>query len=66
MVGFEKEITSILRKMESRKGCGLKVSRASRNFSSTYLEREIQKLEWLVKYNCSPHSIRGKGGAMGF
>ena len=35
-------------------------------FSSTYLEREIQKLEWLVKYNCSPHSIRGKGGAMGF
>ncbi|RVW32889.1 Protein GRIP [Vitis vinifera] len=34
--------------MESRKGCGLKVSRASRNFSSTYLEREIQKLEWAL------------------
>ena len=41
MVGFEKEINSLLRKMESRKGHEVKVSMGSRKFLSTCLEREI-------------------------
>ena len=40
MVGFEKEITSLLKRMESRKGHGFKVSRENRKFSSTRLEKE--------------------------
>ena len=61
VVGFEKEITSLLRKMEAR--TGVKFSKGSGKFSSTCLEKEIQKLECLVNYNCSPLSIKGKGGS---
>ena len=41
VVGFEKEINSLLRKMESRKGHGVEVSKGSRKFSLTRLVREI-------------------------
>ena len=62
VVGFENEITFLLRKIKLRKGCEIKVSRGSRKFLSTRLEREIRKLECPMNYNCSPLSIRGKGG----
>lgn len=47
---FEKEIIAFLRKMELRKGCGVKVSRWSRKSSSSHLESEIWKVEcsWIT------------------
>ncbi|RVW57201.1 CMP-sialic acid transporter 2 [Vitis vinifera] len=51
--------------MESRKGNGIKVSRGSRKSSSSRLEREIQKLECPVNYNCSLLSVREKGESNG-
>ena len=65
VVGFEKEIIALLRKMESRKGNGIKVSRGSRKSSSSRLEREIQKLECPVNCNCSLLSVREKGESNG-
>ena len=34
-------------------------------FSSTHLERKIQKLECSMNYNCSLLSVRDKGGSNG-
>ena len=65
MVGFEKEITALLKKMESRKGRGVKVSRGSRKSSSSCLEREIRKLECSVNYNDTPLAVKGKEGSSG-
>ena len=65
MVGFGKEINSLLKKMKSRKGCGVEVSRGNWKFSSTRLERKIQKLECSMNYNCSLLSVRDKGGSNG-
>lgn len=66
MVGFEKEITSLLRKMEARKGCGVRISRGKRKmFSASHVEREIRNLECLVNYNSSPLSVREKGRSCG-
>ena len=63
MVGFEKEISTLLKKMESRKGCGVKASRGSRKSSSSCLEREIRKLDCSMNYNGIPLAIRGKKGS---
>lgn len=41
VASFEKEISSLLRKMKAGKGCGVKVSRGKgKPFSSSYFERE--------------------------
>ena len=46
VVGFKKEINSLLRKLELRKGRGVKVSGGKRKpLASSGFEREIQKLE---------------------
>ena len=63
MVGFEKEISTLLKKMESRKGCGDKASRGSRKSSSSCLEREIRKLDCSMNYNGVPLAVRGKRGS---
>ena len=64
--GDGKEISSLLRKMESRKGRGVKVSRGNRkSFSCTCLEGEIRKLECSVNYNYSPLSVKGRGKSSG-
>ena len=49
ITGFEKEISSFLRKMKARKGHGVKASRAKKKpFSSSHFEREIHKLDCSV------------------
>ena len=46
VAGFKKEINSLLRKLELRKGRGVKVSGGKRKpLASSGFEREIQKLE---------------------
>ena len=66
VVGFENEINSLPRKMEARKGCRVKIPGGKRKtFSSSSVEREIQKLECLVNYNSSPLLVRGKKGFPG-
>lgn len=48
--GYEKEISSILRKLESQKGRGVKVLRGKRkSLSSSWLDKEIRRLECLVR-----------------
>lgn len=45
-MGFEKEILTLLRKIEMRRGHGVNVSRGKRKpNSSPYLKKEIWKLE---------------------
>ena len=59
--GFEKEIFSLLRKMEKMRGCGACVSGGTRKLNLTsHFEREILKLECLVNYKSSPLLIRGR------
>ena len=65
MVGFEKEIIALLKKMELIKGHGVKVLRGSRKSLFSRLEREIQKLECSVNYNGTLLAIRWRRGAMG-
>ena len=61
MVWFEKEINSLLRKIESREVCEVEVVGGKKKLlSATHLEREIQKLKCLVNYNCFPLSARGR------
>ncbi|RVX19062.1 hypothetical protein CK203_007022 [Vitis vinifera] len=60
---YEKEIFSLLRKIETRKGCGVCVLRKKKKLNSTSrFEREIQKLECSVNYKNSPLLVKGKGG----
>lgn len=61
-MGFEKEILTLLRKIEMRRGHGLNVSRGKRKpNSSPYLKKEIWKLECSVNYKSSPLIDRGIG-----
>lgn len=63
---YEKEIFSLLRKIETRKGCGVCVLRKKKKLNSTSrFEREIQKLECSVNYKNSPLLVRGKGRSSG-
>lgn len=41
MLGFEKKITTLFKKMKARKGRGVKVSRGGSTSLSSHLEREI-------------------------
>ena len=59
------EIIALLKKMESRKGHGVKVLRGSRKSLSSRLEREIRKLECLVHYNSTHLAVKGKGESSG-
>ena len=63
-MGFEKEICTVFRKMESRKGWGMRMSGGKKRSSSRF-EREIQKLECLVNNNSSLFTARGKGSSVG-
>lgn len=67
VAGVEKKINSLMRRMESCKGRGIKVVGGKRkSFLAAHLEREMRKLEWPINYNCSPLLVRGKGrGAAG-
>lgn len=65
MLGFEKEIIALLKKIEARKGHGVKVSKSGRKSSSSHLEREIWKLECLVNYSGTAITAKGKGGSNG-
>ena len=64
-MGFKEEINVLLKKIESRKRHGAKVSRARRESSSFCLKREIQKLECLMEYNGTPLIAKGKGERSG-
>ena len=64
IAGFEKEICALIRKMESRKGWGIRMSWGKKRCSS-HFEREIQKSECSVGYNSSPFTARGKGSGAG-
>ena len=62
VTGFEKESNSLLWKLESRKGLGVKITRGKKKSPlATRLEREIRKLECSVNYDCSPLSAREGG-----
>ena len=64
MTRFKKEINSLLKILESRRGCGVKiVGEKKKSPLATQLEREIIKLERSVNYGCSQLSARGRGGA---
>ncbi|RVW67644.1 hypothetical protein CK203_063068 [Vitis vinifera] len=64
-MGFEKEINSLLKKLELRKGRGVKIARGKKKSPlATRLEREIRKLECSVNYDCAPLSVREGGGAV--
>ena len=65
VVGFEKEITVLLRKMESKKGSGIKVSRGSRKSLSSHLEREIRKLEMFGELQLLSSLSQGEKGSNG-
>lgn len=67
MKGFEKETSSLMRKMEARKGRGVKISGEKRKTClSSWVEMEIRKLECSVNYNSSSLSIGEEGGTVGF
>ena len=62
VASFEKEISTLLRKMESRKDCRVKVTGGKRKiFSSTHLDCEIRKLECSVNYNLQVLSSLSQG-----
>ena len=62
VASFEKEISTLLRKMESRKDCRVKVTGGKRKiFSSTHLHCKIRKLECSVNYNLQVLSSLSQG-----
>ena len=62
VASFEKKISTLLRKMESRKDCRVKVTGGKRKiFSSTHLDCEIRKLECSVNYNLQVLSSLSQG-----
>lgn len=66
VVGFEKEIRSLLKKLEARKGRGVKVSGGKRSLRlASHFERELRNLESSVNYNSAPCTMRGKGRSTG-
>ncbi|RVW95945.1 Pseudouridylate synthase 7-like [Vitis vinifera] len=63
---LEKEINSLLRKLEVKKGCGVKVFGGRRkSLSSLQLEKEIRRLKCSVNYNSVPFTLKGKGRGWG-
>ena len=65
VTGFEKESNSLLWKLESRKGRGVKITRLKKKSPlASRMEREIRKLECSVNYDCSPLSAREGGGVL--
>lgn len=66
IVSFEKEISSLLKKLETRKRRGVKRLGEKKIFlSSSRFDREIRKLECSVNYNSSPSTIKQKGKGVG-
>ncbi|RVW16306.1 hypothetical protein CK203_067714 [Vitis vinifera] len=62
MMEFEKEINPVLKKLETRRGLGVKIVGGKKKSPlDIRLERKIRKLECLVNYNCSPLLSKGKG-----
>lgn len=62
VVGFENEIIPHLRKMDTRRGHGIKaLGGMGKPNASSCFEREIQKLECTFNYNRSPMLTRGRG-----
>ena len=64
VAGFEKKICALVRKMESRKGRDVRVTRSKKRSSSRF-KREIRKLEYSVNYNSSLFIARGRGSGAG-
>ena len=61
VAGFEKEINSLLKNLEARKGRGVKVLGGRRkHFLTSHFERELLKLEYLINYDSSPCTFRWK------
>ena len=66
VMSFKKEINSLLKILESRRGCGVKiVGEKKKSPLATQSEREIIKLERSVNYGCSQLSARGRGRGSG-
>ena len=66
ILGYEKEISSILRKLESQKGRGVKVlGGKSKSLSSSWLDKEIQRLKCFANYNSAMSIVKGKGKGVG-
>ena len=58
IVRFKKEISSLLKNLEARKGHGVKISDRKKNhLLASYLERELRKLEYATNYNSSQCGI---------
>ena len=58
---FEMEISYLMKILEERKGCRVKISGEKRNYlSASRHERELRKLECVVSYNSSLCSFKGK------
>lgn len=61
VAGFKKEINSLLKKLDLKKGRGVMVLGGRiKPLASSRFEREIRKLECSVNYNNSPSTIKGK------
>ena len=59
-MGSGKEISSVLKSLDSRKGCEVKISAGKRSYLLTScLERELHKLECIV--NICPCFTKRKG-----
>ena len=58
IAGLEKETNLLLKKLDSRKGRGVK---GKKSLPSSSFEREIRKLESSLNYDCFPSIVRGKG-----
>lgn len=57
----EKEINSLLKKPETKRGHGVKITRRKKKSPlATHLEKDMRKLECSVHYNCFPLSYRGR------
>ena len=62
IVGFEKEISSLLKKLQSRKESGVNgLGGKKKILLSSCFERKIRKLECSINYNSSLSTVRGKG-----
>lgn len=62
VLGFKKEIGSLLKKLETRKEHGVKSLDSKRSHRLiSHFERELRKLESSINYNSSSRDIRRKG-----
>ena len=61
MLGFEKDVMSLLRKMEARREYSLSLRAKRKSIRISRFVRELQRLEYSVGYKNSSKNERGCG-----